>query len=218
MASQLRIYVPPHPLIRHWLTIAREKHTPVPLFRTAMQEMGKWLTYEAMRDIMPLQEVNVETPLGQAAGSIIDSSITIALVPILRAGLSMLEGCQGLLPAANVYHLGLVRNEETLEASCYLDRLPKQFDPQTIILIVEPMMATGGSIITTLKLLTERGADPTKIRIINALCAPPALQLINQQFPSIQVYSACIDEVVNEKGWIVPGLGDAGDRSFGTFD
>ncbi len=216
MALQLRIYVPPHPLIRHWLTIAREKHTPVPLFRTAMNEMGKWLTYEAIREFLPVQEVKVETPIAEASGLLIDGSIPLAFVPILRAGLSMLEGCQTLLPTASVYHLGLVRNEETLEASCYLNRLPDQFAPQTRIFIVEPMMATGGSIISTLKILAERGADPALIRIINALCAPPALQLINQQFPEVQVFSGCIDEVVNEKGWIVPGLGDAGDRSFGT--
>ncbi|NUN63758.1 uracil phosphoribosyltransferase [Pseudanabaena biceps] len=217
MAPQLRVYVPPHPVIRHWLTIAREKHTPVPLFRTAMNEMGKWLTYEAIREFLPVQEVTVETPLASATGQLIDGSIPLAFVPILRAGLSMLEGCQTLLPTASVYHLGLVRNEETLEASCYLDRLPKIFEPQTRVFIVEPMMATGGSIITTLKLLTERGVDASHIRIINALCAPPALQLINQQFSEVQIYSGCIDEVVNEKGWIVPGLGDAGDRSFGTF-
>jgi uracil phosphoribosyltransferase len=182
-----------------------------------MNEMGKWLTYEAVREFLPVQEVNVETPLGSAAGQIIDNSVPLAFVPILRAGLSMLEGCQSLLPSASVYHLGLVRNEETLENSCYLNRLPERFAPQTHIFIVEPMMATGGSIITTLKLLTERGADASLIRIINALCAPPALQLVNQQFPAVQIYSGCIDEVVNEKGWIVPGLGDAGDRSFGTY-
>jgi len=216
MAPQLRVYVPPHPIIRHWLTIAREKHTPVPLFRTAMIEMGKWLTYEAVREFLPTQEVNIETPLASTTGQLIDGSIPLAFVPILRAGLSMLEGCQSLLPTASVYHLGLVRNEETLQNTCYLNRLPERFDPQTHIFIVEPMMATGGSIITTLKMLTERGADPALIRIINALCAPPALQLINQQFPAVQIYSGCIDEVVNEKGWIVPGLGDAGDRSFGT--
>ena len=216
MAPQLRVYVPPHPIIRHWLTIVREKHTPVPLFRAAMSELGKWLTYEAIRECLPVQEVDIETPIGSASGQLIDASIPLAIVPILRAGLAMLEGGQTLLPTANVYHLGLVRNEETLEASCYLNRLPERFEPQTHIFIVEPMMATGGSIITTLKLLTERGADPVFIRIINALCAPPALQLINQQFPPVQIYSAGIDEVVNEQGWIVPGLGDAGDRSFGT--
>jgi uracil phosphoribosyltransferase len=216
MAPQLRVYVPPHPIIRHWITIAREKHTPVPLFRTAMSELGKWLTYEAVREFLPVQEVNIETPLANASGHLIDASIPLAFVPVLRAGLSMLEGCQTLLPTASVYHLGLVRNEETLEASCYLNRLPERFEPQTHIFIVEPMLATGGSIMTTLKLLTERGADPSLIRVINALCAPPALKLVNQHFPAVQIYSACIDEVVNDQGWIVPGLGDAGDRSFGT--
>jgi uracil phosphoribosyltransferase len=154
MAPQLRVYVPPHPIIRHWLTIVREKHTPVPLFRAAMSELGKWLTYEAIRECLPVQEVDIETPIGSASGQLIDASIPLAIVPILRAGLAMLEGCQTLLPTANVYHLGLVRNEETLEASCYLNRLPERFEPETRIFIVEPMMATGGSIITTHR---ERG-------------------------------------------------------------
>jgi uracil phosphoribosyltransferase len=121
-----------------------------------------------------------------------------------------------LLPTARVYHLGLERNEETLQPSCYLDRLPASFMPQTHILILEPMMATGGSIITALEMLVERGADPAMIRILNVICAPPALQRIGQFFPQVQIYSAMIDQIVNDKGWIVPGLGDAGDRTFGT--
>ncbi|MEE3719027.1 uracil phosphoribosyltransferase [Tumidithrix elongata RA019] len=216
MAAQLRIYVPPHPLIKHWLAVTRDKNTPVPLFRTAICELGRWLTYEAIRDWLPVLEVGIETPLQPATGHIIDPATPIAIVPILRAGLALLEGCQPLLPTASVYHLGLVRNEETLEASCYLNRLPQQFAPETKILITEPMMATGNTIVSVLEMLVERGADPSSIRIVNVICAPPALQKLSQKFPSLQVYAAAIDEVVNDQGWIVPGLGDAGDRAFGT--
>jgi uracil phosphoribosyltransferase len=216
MALQLKVFVKKHPLIDHWLTISRDKHTPVPIFRTAMQELGKWLTYEAIRDWLPTQVVNVETPLAVATGEIIDASIPLAIAPILRAGLTMLESCQALVPTASIYHLGFVRDEKTLENSLYLNKLPLQLQPQTRVLITEPMMATGGTIIAALDLLTGCGADPSLIRIINVVCAPPALQKINQKYPSVQIYTAMIDEVVNSQGWIVPGLGDAGDRSFGT--
>jgi uracil phosphoribosyltransferase len=216
MALQLKVFVKKHPLIDHWLTIARDKNTPVPIFRTAMQELGKWLTYEAIRDWLPTQSVNVETPLAVAAGEIIDPAIPLAIAPILRAGLTLLESCQALVPNASIYHLGFVRNEETLENSMYLNKLPQKLQPQTRILITEPMMATGGTIIAALDLLTECGADPSLIRIINVVCAPPALQKLNQKYPSVQIYTAMIDETVNDRGWIVPGLGDAGDRAFGT--
>ncbi|AFY73799.1 uracil phosphoribosyltransferase [Synechococcus sp. PCC 7502] len=217
MTEQLKVFVKKHPLIDHWLTIARDKNTPVPIFRTAMQELGKWLTYEAIRDWLPTQPVNVETPLAVSQGEVIDASVPLAIVPILRAGLPLLESCQALVPNASIYHLGFVRDEATLENSLYLNRLPRQLLPQTRILITEPMLATGGTIMSALNLLTASGADPSLIRIINIVCAPPALQKINQNFPSVQIYSAMIDPEVNAQGWIVPGLGDAGDRSFGTF-
>ena len=216
MALQLKVFVKKHPLIDHWLTIARDKNTPVPIFRTAMQELGKWLSYEAIRDWLPTQIVNVETPLAVATGEVIDASVPLAIAPILRAGLPLLESCQAVVPNASIYHLGFVRDEETLENSLYLNKLPPQIPAQTRILITEPMMATGGTIISALNLLIASGADPSLIRIINVVCAPPALQKINLNYPSVQIYTAMIDEVVNEKGWIVPGLGDAGDRSFGT--
>jgi len=216
MASQLRIYVPPHPLIRHWLTVARDKNTPVALFRTAMQELGRWLTYEAIKEWLPVQEVTIETPLQPTNGQVIDFNAPLAIIPILRAGLALLDGCQTLLPTASIYHLGFVRDEETLQASCYLNKLPDRFAPQTRILITEPMMATGATIMSTLEMISSRGADLSLVRIISVLCAPPALQLIGARYPSLQIYAANIDEVVNEKGWIVPGLGDAGDRTFGT--
>lgn len=216
MTSQLRIYVPPHPLIKHWLAVARDEATPSVLFRSAMTELGRWLTYEAIREWLPTVETQVNSPLAPAAATFVNPEVPIAVVPILRAGLSLLEGAQALLPLASVYHIGVVRNEETLEPSIYLNKFPDRFHPQARVLITEPMMATGGTIIKVLEELTQRGVDPTFIRIVSVVTAPPALQKLNQAFPGVVVFAAMIDEVVNEKGYIVPGLGDAGDRTFGT--
>ncbi len=216
MVSQLRIFVPPHPLIKHWLGVARDQGTPTPLFRTAMTELGRWLTYEAAREWLPTLETTVTTPLADAPATFIDPEVPTAIVPILRAGLSMLEGAQSILPLASIYHLGIVRNEETLEASCYLNRLPERFAPQTRILITEPMVATGGTMLATLGELIQRGADPELIRIIAVVTAPPALQKLAEAYPALKIYAAMIDEGLNDRGYIVPGLGDAGDRAFGT--
>jgi uracil phosphoribosyltransferase len=216
MALQLRIYVPPHPLIHHWLAIARDKHTPGPMFRAALKELGYWLTYEAMRsDWIPTEEVMVETPLGPTAAKLV-SPIPLALVPILRAGLALLDGAQLVMPSASTYHLGLMRDEETLQPICYLNKLPKTFDPQTRILICEPMLATGGSIMLALQELTQRQADPSLIRVISVVTAPPALKLLAEHYPTLEIYAACVDTGLNDQGFIVPGLGDAGDRAFGT--
>lgn len=216
MAPQLRVYVPPHALIKHWLAVARDEATPVVLFRSAMTELGRWLTYEAVRDWLPTIETTVQTPLDTCAATLINPEIPIVVIPILRAGLALLDGAQALLPLASIYHLGIVRDEETLEAYCYLNKLPDQLNPQTRVLISEPMMATGGTILLTMAELTRRGVDPNLTRIISVVTAPPALQKLNAHYPGLQVYTATIDEQVNSQGFIVPGLGDAGDRTFGT--
>jgi uracil phosphoribosyltransferase len=216
MTLQLRVYVPPHPLIKHWLGVARDAGTPSVLFKSAMTELGRWLTYEAVRDWLPTEEMMVETPLAPCPVNMINPEIPLAVVPILRAGLALLDGAQTLLPLASVYHLGLVRNEQTLEASCYLNKLPQQFDPRTRVLIPEPMLATGGSIMMAMAELTRRGVDPALTRIISVVAAPPALQKLNAAYPGLVIYTATIDEGVNSQGFIVPGLGDAGDRTFGT--
>lgn len=213
---QLRVYVPPHPLIRHWLAVARDEATPVVLFRTAMVELGRWLTYEAIRDWLPTIETTVQTPLTSCPATFINPEVPLAIIPILRAGLALLEGIQASLPLASIYHLGIVRDEKTLAPHCYLNKLPEQFDPQTRILISEPMLATGGTIMTTMAELTRRGADPALTRIISVIVAPPALQQLSINYPALSVYTATIDQGLNERGFIVPGLGDAGDRTFGT--
>jgi uracil phosphoribosyltransferase len=216
MTLQMRVYVPPHPLIQHWLGVARDASTPPSLFRSAMTELGRWLTYEACRDWLPTLETTVETPLAPCRAQLVDPQKPLVVVPILRAGLALLDGAQGVLPLASIYHFGMVRDEETLEASCYLNKFPPQFDPETRVLICEPMLATGGTITATLEALSDRGIDPGKIRIVAVVAAPPALQKLSANYPSLNIYTACIDEGLDDRGFIVPGLGDAGDRTFGT--
>ncbi|MBD2314438.1 uracil phosphoribosyltransferase [Desertifilum sp. FACHB-1129] len=216
MALQLRVYVPPHPLVKHWLGVSRDAATPSVLFRSAMTELGRWLTYEAMRDWLPTLDLTVETPLAPCPISLINPEVPVVVVPILRAGLALMDGAKDLLPLASIYHLGLVRNEETLQASCYLNKMPSQFDPQTRVLICDPMLATGGSIMMAMDELIQRGVNPEFVRIISVVAAPPALQKLGTVYPSLTIYTACIDETLNDRGYIVPGLGDAGDRAFGT--
>ncbi|MEO0826565.1 MAG: uracil phosphoribosyltransferase [Cyanobacteria bacterium J06635_15] len=218
MALQLRVYVPPHPLIKHWLGVSRDVATPSVLFRSAMTELGRWLTYEAIRDWLPTLDTTVETPLGESAATFINPEVPVAIVPILRAGLALMEGAQALLPLASVYHIGFARNEETLEATCYLNKLPEQLAPETHVLISEPMLATGGTIMAMMTELTQRGIDPARVRIISVVTSPQALQKLAAAYPALNIYAATIDEGLNEQGFIVPGLGDAGDRTFGTDD
>jgi uracil phosphoribosyltransferase len=198
------------------LGVARDVATPSVLFRSAITELGRWLTYEAARDWLPTQEISVQTPLAACPATFINPNIPVAVVPILRAGLGLLEGAQGVLPLASIYHFGLVRNQETLEPTCYLNNLPEKFAPFTRVLITEPMLATGGSIMAVMAELTQRGVDPALTRIVSVIVAPPALQKLAAVYPGLIVYTATIDEILNDHGYIVPGLGDAGDRIFGT--
>jgi uracil phosphoribosyltransferase len=216
MALQLRVYVPPHPLIKHWLGVARDAATPSVLFRTAMTELGRWLTYEAIREWLPTIETEVQTPLGTCPATFINPEIPVVVVPILRAGLSLLDGAQSLLPLASIYHLGLARDEATLQPVCYLNKLPAQMPPETRVLITDPMLATGGSMVAAIAAIVQCGVDPANIRIVSVVAAPPALQKLSADYPGLNIYTAAIDEGLNDQGFIVPGLGDAGDRTYGT--
>ena len=217
MAIQLRIHVPPHPLIKHWLGVLRDANTPSAVFRSAMTEIGRWLTYEAIRnEWLPIIETTVETPLASCPATFVDPEKPVMVIPILRAGLALMEGVQAALPTASVYHLGFVRNEETLEATCYLNKLPAQVDPETRVLISEPMLATGGTMMATMAELVKRGVNPALVRVVSVVAAPPALQKLAEAYPQLVIYTGMIDEGLNESGFIVPGLGDAGDRTFGT--
>lgn len=216
MSLKLRVHVPPHPLIKHWLGVARDEATPSVLFRSAMTELGRWLTYEAIREWLPTLDTMVQTPLAPCPATFINPETPIAVVPILRAGLALLEGVQASLPLASIYHIGMVRDEETLEATCYVNKLPEQFAPETRVLISEPMLATGGTSIAVMAELVKRGIDPNLVRIISVVVAPTALQKLGGLYPNLTIFTATIDEGLNEDGFIVPGLGDAGDRTFGT--
>jgi uracil phosphoribosyltransferase len=216
MTLQLRVYVPPHPLIKHWLGVARDAGTPSALFRSAMTELGRWLTYEAVRDWLPTTDTTVQTPLAPCPATFINTEIPVVVVPILRAGLSLLDGAQSLLPLSSIYHLGIVRDEGTLQPKCYLNKFPERFDPRTRVVITEPMLATGGTMTIAMDELTSRGVDPANVRVVSVVAAHAALQKLSVTYPSLTIFTAAIDETLNEQGYIVPGLGDAGDRTFGT--
>ncbi|MFM2312991.1 MAG: hypothetical protein RLZZ04_2267 [Cyanobacteriota bacterium] len=216
MTLQLRVYVPEHPLIKHWLAVARDVNTPSVLFKSAMAELGRWLAYEAVRNWLPTLDTTIQTPLTQCPGTFVNPEVPLGIVPIMRAGLALLDEVQKVMPLAAVYHLGLMRQEDSLQPTCYLNKLPKNFDEETRIIILEPMLATGGSIMMAMKEVTDRGVQPELVRIVSILAAPPALRQLSENYPGLEIYTAMIDEGLNSKGYIVPGLGDAGDRAFGT--
>ncbi len=189
----------------------------MPQFRAAMAELGRWLTYETCRDWLPTQKVEIETPLDvKLSATRLDWEQPIAIVPILRAALALTEGCMPLLPHARVYHVGYRRDEETAEAHCYMSGVPDKLSPQERFLLPEPMLATGGTLIQLMQELTSRGADTAKIRVVSVIASRPALQRIGAAYPGLHITCAAIDDKLDERSYIVPGLGDAGDRAFGT--
>ena len=200
-----------HPLIRHKLGLMRQASSSTKTFRELAQEIAALLTYEATKDF-PLEEYTVQGWAGpMTAERLAGKKVTV--VPILRAGLGMLDGVLSLVPAARVSVVGQVRNESTLEAETYLEKLVGELD-QRLALIVDPMLATGGSLIATIDMLKRAGSK--EIRALVLVAAPEGIARLNQAHPDVQVFTASIDERLNEKGYILPGLGDAGDRIFGT--
>ncbi|MBC1260153.1 uracil phosphoribosyltransferase [Synechococcus sp. BSF8S] len=216
MSMSLRVVVPPHPLIAHWLAVLRDQETPSPLFATAMAELGRWLTYEAVRDWLPQRPVAVQTPLALTEGMVVDPSVPVLAVPVLRAGLGLWQGGQAVLPSARVAHVGLVRDERTGEADCYLDALPQRIGERVGVMVFDPMLATAGSLIQVLERLQARGVSGQRLRVITALAASSGLGTLGKRFPDLTVYTACVDPELDEAFRIVPGLGDAGDRLYGS--
>ena len=214
--NQMLVFVPPHPLINHWLAIARNVQTPPAIFRSTLAELGRLLIYECARDWLPTFQAEVEGPLCNANVEMVDPSQPVAVVPVLRAGLVLLEEAKTVLPATNTYHLGFVRDEETLEAKMYLNKLPERFAEGQRILITDPMLATGGTMVQAIDECVARGADVRNIRIVCVVTCPPALTILSDKYPGLRLYAAMIDEELNDEGYIMPGLGDAGDRAFGT--
>lgn len=200
-----------HPLIQHKLTIIRNKDCGTREFREVVNEIAELMVYEVCRD-MPLEDIEVETPVATAVEKRLAGK-KVVVVPILRAGLGMVDGVLELLPAAKVGHIGMYRDEETLQPHEYFVKMPDHLDKREMI-IVDPMLATGGSAIAAVDALKKRGAK--SIRLVCLVAAPEGVKALREAHPDIDVYAAALDDHLNENGYIVPGLGDAGDRLFGT--
>ncbi len=199
-----------HPLVRHKLTRLRDKQTEPKKFRELVRELAALLTYEATLDLAT-ERIQVETPMAKTEGD--DLKDKIGLVPILRAGLGMVEGVWELMPSAEVWHIGLYRDEQTLKPVAYYNRLPVA-PTVAVCLILDPMLATGGSAVATVDILKKWGVD--KIKFVGLIAAPEGIQKLHTAHPDVPIHIAAIDERLNEVGYILPGLGDAGDRLFGT--
>jgi len=204
------VYQSKHPLVKHKLTKLRDKATKPKKFRELIREIAMLLAYEATADLA-LDDIEVETPMGDTSGALLREKI--GLVPILRAGLGMVDGVWEMMPSAEVWHIGLYRDEETLRPVEYYNKLP--VDPTVqVCLILDPMLATGGSASATVDILKKWGAQ--RIKFVGIIAAPEGIKVLHNAHPDVPVHVAVIDSHLNEIGFIVPGLGDAGDRQFGT--
>lgn len=200
-----------HPLVQHKISLLRSKSTGTKEFRDLVSEIATLMCYEATRDL-PTEEVEVETPVAVARTRML-SGRKLAFVPILRAGLGMVDGMLSLIPAAKVGHIGLYRNEETLEPTEYYCKLPSDIAERDVI-VLDPMLATGGSACDAITMIKKRGAK--SIKFLCLIAAPEGVARLQETHPDVDIYIAALDEKLNEHGYIIPGLGDAGDRIFGT--
>ncbi len=200
-----------HPLIQHKLTMIRDKNCGTKVFREVVNEIAMLMAYEVSRD-MPLEDLVIETPIEESTQKTL-SGKKVAIIPIRRAGLGMVDGILELIPAAKVGHIGMYRDEETLEPHEYFVKLPEDIDERQLF-IVDPMLATGGSAIMAIDALKKRGAS--NMKFVCLVAAPEGVKALQDAHPDVDIYTANLDERLNEHGYIVPGLGDAGDRLFGT--
>lgn len=204
------VHVSNHPLVAHKLSLLRSVDTEPKKFREVVRELAILLTYEATQDLATRQ-IEVQTPLAKTSGAHLEQKI--GLVPILRAGLGMVEGVWELMPSSEVWHIGLYRDERTLRPVEYYNKLPLE-PTVSVCMILDPMLATGGSAVATMDVLKRWGAK--KIKFVGLIGAPEGIAEVQKHHPDVPIYLAAIDERLNENGYIVPGLGDAGDRQFGT--
>ena len=211
--SDLKVNVIDHPLIQHKLTMMRKKTTGTKDFRELLEEISMLMTYEITRDF-PLKDVEIETPVSKCVGKELADTRKVCVVPILRAGLGLQSGVVNMVPAAQIGHIGLYRDPETLKPVEYYCKMPSDIAERTM-LVVDPMLATGGSAAAAITMLKEKGAK--KLILMCLVAAPEGVKVINNEHPDVPVYVAAVDEKLNEHGYIVPGLGDAGDRIFGTL-
>lgn len=211
MQEYKNVTVLDHPLIRHKLAIIRNKNTDTKQFREVVEELAMLMAYESFKDV-PTQEIEVETPLEKVNQTVVKEN-SIAIVPILRAGLGMVDGILTLFPAAKVGHIGLYRNEETLEPQEYYCKLPSGIENK-VVMIVDPMLATGGSASDAITMIKKRGCK--RIKLMSIIAAPEGVKKVAEDHPDVEIYVSTLDRCLNEHGYILPGLGDAGDRIFGT--
>ena len=200
-----------HPLIQHKVAIMRDKNTGTKAFKELVKEIATLLTYEATRDLA-LREVKVETPVATANCKMLQGR-KLAIVPILRAGLGMVEGVQALIPAAKIGHIGLYRDPETLNPVEYYSKMPSDIGERDVF-VVDPMLATGGSACDAIRMIKEKGAKD--IKFLCLIAAPEGIKKLEEAHPDVDIYCAALDDCLNDHGYIIPGLGDAGDRIFGT--
>jgi uracil phosphoribosyltransferase len=200
-----------HPLIQHKISILRDVNTSSNQFRALVEEITMLMCYESMRDL-PLEEVDIETPMQKTKTNVI-AGVKLAVIPILRAGLGMVNGVLNLVPSARVGHIGMYRDEETLIPHPYYCKLPKNIDKRLAI-VVDPMLATGGSAIDAIQQIKDLGGE--KIKFMCLIAAPEGVKALSEAHPDVDIYCAHVDDCLNENGYILPGLGDAGDRIFGT--
>lgn len=211
MKDYKNVYILDHPLIRHKLAIIRDKNTNTKQFREIISELATLMAYESFKDV-PTQEIEVETPLEKTVQTVVKEN-SIAIVPILRAGLGMVDGILSLFPAAKVGHIGLYRDEETFEPKEYYCKLPVGIE-EKVVMVVDPMLATGGSACDAIAMLKKRGCK--KIKLMSIIGAPEGVTKVAETHPDVEIYVSTLDRQLNENYYILPGLGDAGDRIFGT--
>ena len=206
-----KVHVIDHPMVQHKLTIMRDKETGSKDFRQLLEEISLLMGYEVTRDI-PLEDVEIETPICKMTAKKV-SGRKLSIVPILRAGMGMVEGLHTLVPVAKVGHIGLYRNEKTHEPVVYYCKLPEDIQNRLVI-VTDPMLATGGSASDAVQMLKDRGC--TNIRLMCLVAAPEGIAKVQKEHPDVDIYVAAVDDHLNADAYIVPGLGDAGDRIFGT--
>jgi len=199
-----------HPLLTHKLAILRRKETTTKDFRETLDEIAGLMAYEITRDL-PLRDISVMTPLAECKTQ--ELAREVVLIPVLRAGLGMVDGISNLIPTARVGHIGMFRDHETLEPNTYYSKFPDNL-PDAVVMVLDPMLATGGSSSAAIKVLKDHGART--IKLVCVVGAPEGIDRIRKDHPDVQIYLAALDEKLNDIGYIVPGLGDAGDRLFGT--
>jgi uracil phosphoribosyltransferase len=222
MSMSLRVVVPPHPLIAHWLTVLRDRDTPAPLFATAMAELGRWLTYEALRDWLPERPVALQTPLAASEGRVIDTSVPVLAIPVLRGGLGLWQGAQTVLPACHVSHVGLEvigglpAPGSSISSHWYLDDLPEAVGERVGVLVFLPVLARGATLLALLERLARLGIHGRRLRVITSLAAAPGLKAVGERFEDVTIYCACIDPELDANGRVLPGFGDAAQRLYGT--